>query len=660
MKQITMRKRYIFLSIFVLAVMLAVIFFMTRPSLKDLEASFPADSVVYARMRHVAENLEGVGAASFYKSISSINIAKVLEHHGFSKQDIIQFEKMQKEWELILKSPLAKKLGGQEVAVALYDNGDIVVATRIGFSMQMAERVISLGREWADDITTESKPYEGFNIVHVRSDKRKMDLQYVRIHDVVFAAAYPSDILRRFIDVYQGRKPSISSQKSFNDAKMHFYPEGHALMYIDIKRMLGMLKDHLPNSVQEPFSRFTKESLALRSYSLSFMPGQTSSLKFILDIEEKQLPSAWKGLLGCAAPVNASLALTPHNAVVYNWSGCYRFNELLALFEDQGGDAQASEGLVDQWKRRIERRFKLSVQKDILPVLGAEAGGYLNEIDVKGVFPYPRGVLFVKTTNRASAERLMQKFAMTPLGPLEKEEYRRIDMHYLPIGIGFNMDPGYAFLGDYLLVGSSRQLLRASIDAFNNKDQSLLSSKDLEDLDIRQKSPAHAVLFIRVKEVAGRLIQLGDWYNKIVSSQITAALSYQREIKERQAELRDLLEPKKEEFKVAQKRLKTLHDKLSSGAIMTEDERKTLVDTIEHLSSDIDIIKDELKSFAEQEAELDEAAAVYHEQALSGKSWLFNSDEIFKPVLKGLSGVNAMGVKWQSKGSISEMEILIK
>lgn len=655
-----MRKRYIFLSIFVLAVMLAVIFFMTRPSLKDLEASFPADSVVYARMRYVAENLEGVGAASFYKSISSINIVKVLEHHGFSKQDIIQFDKMQKEWELILKSPLAKKLGGQEVAVALYDNGDIVVATRIGFSMQMAERVISLGREWADDITTESKPYEGFNIVHVRSDKRKMDLQYVRIHDVVFAAAYPSDILRRFIDVYQGRKPSISSQKSFNDAKMHFYPEGHALMHIDIKRLLGMLKDHLPKSVQEPFSRFTKESLAFRSYSLSFMPGQTSSLKFILDLDGQKLPSALKGLSGCAAPVNGSLAVTPHNAVVYNWSGCYRFNELLALFEDQGGDAQASEGLVDQWKRRIERRFKLSVQKDILPVLGVEAGGYLNEIDVKGVFPYPRGVLFVKTTNRASAERLMQKFAMTPLGPLEKEEYRRIDMHYLPIGIGFNMDPGYAFLGDYLLVGSSRQLLRASIDAFNNKDQSLLSSKDLEDLDIRQKSPAHAVLFIRVKEVAGRLIQLADWYNKIVSSQITAALSYQREIKERKAELRDLLEPKNEELSVAQKRLKTLHDKLSSGAIMAEDERKTLLDTIEHLSSDIDIIKDELESFKQQETELDEAMAAFHEQAISGKSWLFNSDEIFKPVLKGLSGFNVLGVKWRSKGSISEMEILIK
>ena len=46
------------------------------------------------------------------------------------------------------------------------------------------------------------------------------------------------------------------------------------------------------------------------------------------------------------------------------------------------------------------------------------------------------------------------------------------------------MDPGYGFLGDYLLVATSRQLLKRSIDAYNDSLRSIVSDDAVEQFSL--------------------------------------------------------------------------------------------------------------------------------------------------------------------------------
>ncbi len=82
-----------------------------------------------------------------------------------------------------------------------------------------------------------------------------------------------------------------------------------------------------------------------------------------------------------------------------------------------------------------------------MPVLGHEIGGYLTDVDMQGTYPFPRLLVFVKIQDRPAAERLLDKFTQNPVTTLHSEEYDHVDIHYISLPLGANMDPGYGFLG---------------------------------------------------------------------------------------------------------------------------------------------------------------------------------------------------------------------
>jgi hypothetical protein len=92
----------------------------------------------------------------------------------------------------------------------------------------------------------------------------------------------------------------------------------------------------------------------------------------------------------------------------------------------------------------------------------------------------------------------------------------------------------------------------------------------------------------------------------------------------------------------------------------SEEEQANQKDNLEHLSSDVNVLKEDLDSYKIQKKELDLALIKNEQKSEEAKLWLFNSDEIFVPILKGLSGINAMGIQLHTGDQMSETEILIK
>ncbi len=653
-----MNKKTIILFLLGLIVLgLVGVYLFCRPLSINIEQVFPSKVLIYARFSHVEADLNQFSQSVFWKNVSTVNWPKVLEHNSVSVEDVKNFQKMQKEAEFLFSNSFVKKFFGSELAVGIYDQSSVLFATRLGFSFQMAELFVSMAHQWADDITTTTEKYNGFKIIHVHFKKRQLDLQYVRIRDVLLLSLSHSNILHQALDVYQKKQLSLSLDKDFSKAVLSAYIKGHEVLYINIQAILGIFKKNILGVQNKNIQQVLEMVSGFKSYTVSFLPGDVSKIKFIMHFEPLQLNHYWQSLLSCSPSANTSLRFAPHNVVVYNWGQCYDFKELLtSMNKDSLG--KVMEG-VEKVKHRIEKRFKLNIQEDVLPILGSQVGWYLNDVDTQGLFPYPRGVAFIKIKDRLAAEKLMERFAQKAWVLLQQEDYQESLIHYITLPLGANMDPGYAFLGDYLLLGSSRQLLKTSIDAFNNSNQSLESSESLKELNIKSSETNQGVIYLKIDETVSRLQQVLAWYNKTVSSQIQAALAYSQEVEDKKKELEEAVVSKKQEFDLAQKNLKNLRSKelFVDG---TDEEKANQQENMDHLASDIKSLQEDVGAYQDQSRGLQQASMTYKNQAEFAKTWLFNSDEVFTPFLKAFESFHALGMKWSLNGQVSEMEMLIK
>jgi|GEM_PF-1847206 len=666
-----MNKKTIIISILtLLVVVIALVLFMTRPLSLHMEQIFPSKALMYVRLSHVSADMEQLSQSVFWKNISAIDVPKVLEHNMAAADDVKGVRQMRQEIGSFLKNPLTSKLLGKELALGVYakpvsqkvqflQSYDILFATRLGFSLQMAELFSSMAHQWSKDVTTKDEVYQGFKIVHVHFESRKLDLQYMRLRDVVLVSLSPSELLHQVVGIYKEGKLSLGGDSDFSKAHARAYANGHGIFYVNLQGFYDFLKKHTPKSQMSTLKTISDLSAGFKSYMVSFLPGDTSKMKVIMRYDPTLLNPRWRSIFACTASTNSSLKFTPHNAVFYQWSKCYDFPDLWAqMKEGIKASARLNQG-AKLWKHRLEKKFKLNIHDNVLPLLGSQMGVYLNDVDIQGVFPYPRGVVFIKIKDRLAAEDLMKRFTKNPLSLISQEDYQQTLIRYMTLPFGANIDPGYAFVGDYLLLGSSKELLKSSIDAFNNSNQSLESVESVRQLNINSSTLSQGMVYLKMDDAAQRMEQILDWSNKTVSSQISMAMTYQQEAIGRDKELNEALLLKKEEIKLAKNKINELRQRIASPELSPE-EKQNQQDIMDNLVSQFRLLQDDLQEYQQQRNKLWQTRIAYKNQSESDKLWLFNSDEIFMPLLKGMEGFHSIGMQLHMADQTSEAEIYIK
>jgi len=223
--------------------------------------------------------------------------------------------------------------------------------------------------------------------------------------------------------------------------------------------------------------------------------------------------------------------------------------------------------------------------------------------------------------------------------------------------LGPNMDPGYCFIGDYLVFSSTRQLLKKSIDTAADASRSLGMDKTARAFGLSVSDKANAAAFMRLDVFAKRLRELLDWADKYMSSQVTAALAFKQESEAKKQAIARAIAAKTVELTLAEHKIEELKAKPASD-VSQEDPSVTL-GAIENLRQSVQALHDDIKTGTAQSGELDVLTAQYQAQAQSAKLWMFNSRQVVVPVLKGLEALRALGVKMVLTGRSFETEILL-
>ena len=622
-----------------------------------VERVLPSHPLFFARLVHVQEHIDQVINSDFGKNLAAIDLPDVLSRNNFSPHDVSDLQQWQKDLESFWQNPLIKRFLGQEAALAVYRNGSsyqTFLVVRLTFSTRLAELLGQLSHHWGDDVSVKQQLYHGRAINHVFFKKQKFGLAYVRIRDLLVIAPESWGHLEKVVDTYQQQHGLLEKDPLFNFVRQNAYPSGDGLVFVNPNLFSDLWRDEMD-------SRLTPlgyQTAAFPVYGLSYMPGVVSKYKVMVGLDEKYMPSGMRKTFSCPALNNDTLKLVPANAIAYNWGACYDFEQAwVTAKQDLEGNPVFTEG-IDKFIRRVEKHFHVSFKRDVFPVLGHEIGGYLTDVDMQGTYPFPRLLVFIKIKDRPAAERLMDKFMKNPIMTLQNEEYDHVAIRYISLPLGANMDPGYAFLDDYLLVATSRQLLKRSIDAYNDALRSIVSDNVVDQFNLANGDKFHSVTLMKTAELSRRAQDFLGWVDKYLSGQVSMAAAYKQDGDNKKEELDQAIAGKSAELTMAQNKLVQLkHTSLSDVSL----EDPSLINgAIENLNREEESIRDDIAGFIEQKADLMRLLENYALGAQSAKLTMYNMDNVVSPVLKGLESIDAQAVTVRFGDKIMETEFLVK
>ena len=638
-----------------LASALGIWIWSQRPGL-PLERVLPSHPLAFARLKHVEVHIDQVVHSDFGKNIAAIDLPDVLNRNNFSSKDISDLQRWQKDLLRAWDNPLIKKFLGKEVSVAIYRNNSsyqIFVVLRLTLSTRIAEALGQFSHHWGNAVSDTQQKYRGRVINHIAFKTQGLKLAYVRIRDLLIIAPESLGHLEEVVDVYQHKHDSLEQDPSFNFVRQNAYPSGDGLAFVN----LNLFSDLWRGEMDSKLTPLGYQMAAFPVYGLSYMPGVVSKYKMIVGLDEKHMPSGMRKVFDCPALANDSLKLVPDSAIAYNWGACYDLDQSWAMAKQRlEENLPLTQGII-KFKHRLEKHFHINIRRDVLPVLGHEIGGYLTDVDMQGSYPFPRLLVFVKIQDRPAAQRLLDKFTQNPIMVLRSEVYNHVDIHFVTLPLGSNMDPGYGFLGDYLLVASSRQLLKKSIDAYNDLMRSIVSDDAVVQFGLAGQNSV-SVTLMKTAELSRRAQDFLGWVDKYLSGQVSMAAAYKQDGDNKKQELDQAIADKSAELVLAQKKLTQL--KSAPLPDVPTDDSTLISGAIQNLSREEENIRGDITNYREQKEDLSRLLNNYATGAQSAKLTMYNMENVVSPVLKGLESIDAQAVTVRFGDKILETEFLVK
>jgi len=651
-----MKNKIIWTCSILLAVILGYCLWAQRSGL-PADSVMPSGAIFYARINHVEKHIDQVLRSDIGKNIAAIDLPEVLSRNRFDSKDIRYFQVWQKDLKKMWGNPLLRRFLSQEIALAVYQKDNrygVLITLRLTASAQAAEFLGQFTHQWGNDIAVTRENYQGCVINHILLKKKGFKFSYVRLRDLLIASVEDFGRLEDVVDVYRHKHSSLSQDPPFMAVNSNAYPSGDALVFINMHRVSDLWR----NKMDSRLEKYGYSGSAFADYGLSYMPGEVSRYKLIARIDEKQVPAGMLKTLSCPGLSNDTLKLVPPSAIAYNWGGCYDFGESFKSIGQRLRRDPQWNSVMHKIRRGLERRLHINIERDVLPLLGHEIGGYLTDVDMQGKYPFPRMLIFVKVQNRPAAERLLGQVTDNVVTTLKTEDYAQVKIRYMSLPSGANMDPGYAFVGDYLLVSSTRQLLKISIDAYHDSLRSITSDDVIKEFSLDDGEKVHSVTLMKTAELSRRVQDFLGWIDKYLSSQVSMAAAAKQDGVNKALELDQAIADKKEELKLAESKLFQLKSKPLVN--LSDDDSLLITGAIGNLSREEEAIRTDLVTYKEQKADLSGVLAKYARGAQADKLTMFNMDNVVLPLVKGFESIDAQAVTVRFADKILETEILVK
>ncbi|MDP2899117.1 MAG: DUF3352 domain-containing protein [bacterium] len=198
-----------------------------------------------------------------------------------------------------------------------------------------------------------------------------------------------------------------------------------------------------------------------------------------------------------------NIAYVPENSLVYvGVNSMPDPQEMWPLMQKQW-EAQGAAPAMNMIFGQIETALGMKLEEDVIPWVGNEFGFVFTDLDTKAGFPYPKFAILTKIKDMAKAKAFLQK-----LGGIIKELTAETGFKFetsayqghslnsvtiaLPMPMPITLTPAYGIVDEFLVVGTSADLVRQMIDTSKGTQKDLAADAAFKSLNIPAKTSAVA------------------------------------------------------------------------------------------------------------------------------------------------------------------------
>jgi hypothetical protein len=221
------------------------------------------------------------------------------------------------------------------------------------------------------------------------------------------------------------------------------------------------------------------------------------------------------------------------------------------------------------------------------------------------------------------------------------------------------VQPGYCFLEDYLLIASSRQLLKSSIDASGNASVSLLASPAFKEINFGLTDKNRSIQFVKIGAVIEKVKGVIGWSNNWINARNRKAQAFKAGSEKPLEEVKAGIALKTGELQDMRDNIIGLEDEVwnleSKGEALD-----ALQTQISDLKNQIEAKELELSGDHERQQELENILQENEKDAPDPALNQIYLDEVIYPVLESLKSIQSYGLRMTSDKESLESSIFLK
>ncbi len=653
-----MKKRFIIIP--VLVIILAVggwfVYAMYVPSIA-VENVLPEGAIGYCRLNHLAGDLKHYKTTKLWENLMRVDIQKILNNEKVDPKIVDDVMKTKEFLSGPAIDDILKNYIKDEVAIAFYPDEAGTVATNgwpgylsrayVVVRVKPQGAVLNLLASWNKGSTAEynvtKEKYRGIEVTTVALDESRR-IVFAMLKDLVVFGFKPETI-HASVDMYLKTSFALSDDEDFKKVKKQLLPKAHIFGYANVqaihKNLMSLINPwidtQLKSAPPEQLQEMNEGIEAIKAWGFSFIPGPVSENKSILiaDMDKQGFLKSYT----CRPADNDSLHLIPKDALYYQSNNCFDLQDMVKKFSEVSKAQQArdprgydSAAMLSS----MEKGLGIDFSNDILPLMGQQTGGYLADLDFQGMVPIPQGVLFIKITDAAKAQAVIEKLTRS-VGPmLQTSTYKSVPIKFLSLPMKIKLTPSYCFFNDYLLIASGQDLIQKSIDSWQNSEQGLAGREVVKTLTRSMPGVPTMSAFIKSSELIQKLTMLTDaGINMYRSNETMMKAALEKE--------RSDLVAMDGQIAQRQKDLKAVQAKIEE--LKTRVEIATTVDVnipanpyeMTNYQSRQKSIQNDLEEMVRQRTEKQQKIDAAPKTSLDAEKVSFYYNEVFKPFLDGLS-----------------------
>jgi hypothetical protein len=686
---------------FVVVLLCLAVFLFWKPKALVIENVVPTGAVAFVRLNDVQEHLTRLRGSKFWQSFSTVDVPKLLGHSKVETGTIDRYNAWRSQMVGIIDHPLFRKFLGKEAALAFYPIGDpahpldwagyasgMILVTRTEVSAQVTDLLASIWSQGSNEWSVEQIRYKNSNITAVHFKKTGMTLYYAHVRDLLLVSTN-QNLVASSIDVTKREHLPLSQDEDFHSVVMNFYNAPDGILYVNVPKVQEFVSQSLglPVSGDAQAADQTADGLqGIKASGVSFDFGDPIKGKLTVQYDPAKLKPEVAAMYRCAPVKNSTLDFVPKSAILYQWVNCFDaptyYQRLKVLQQERTKDLEPPFAA-------LEETWGFDIEKDILPILDSETGWFMEEIDVKGLFPMPKLAVFIKIKDEKKAGDILRRIVTTPVTLVQQEDYQDFRIHFVSFPL-FSFKPSYTFINGYLIMSSSDTLLKSAVDALKDPDQSLRRQSVFEDVAGRLPETGNVLSFADVGKFAGQARVLFDWTNKWFLLKIKQADVDENGLVKKLETLKTRVQDKEEDLKETLAKLEGLRqqerelqaaydanavsaeakDTLAKpGAIIdpktavtgpTLEEVKFKKSQVTGLEMEIGGIHREIEDLKAQEPDLQDDIDNFEQQKKDAQEFRYYVDEVVVPLLQGLESFAGKLMHTTFKENAIETEVFLK